>query len=52
MFFFFSKFAWFISLKDRNGETINKAFQKFVKDLNSTQTKYGLKKIGNVTTRH
>ena len=37
----FSKYAWVVSLKEKIGITITKAFQKILDDSNSKPNKYG-----------
>ena len=37
----YSKYAWGILLKDKTWITITNAFQKFLKESNRNQTKYG-----------
>ena len=45
----FSKYAWFILLKDKKGVSIVNAFQKVLDKSARNQIKYGLRKEVNFT---
>ena len=44
----FSKYTWFVPLKDKRGISIVNAFQKIISE--ESQIKYGLSKVMNFTT--
>ena len=43
----FGKYAWVISIKDKKGTSIVKAFQKKYSQKEENQIKYGLIKVAN-----
>ena len=45
----FSKYAWVVPLKDKEGVTITNTFQKTLEVLIENQAKYGLIKVVNFT---